>query len=140
MYIVAIVPGFFAVNDPSQQNARAAFHPPQALHFIDTQPDGSWSLRPYIHPYTLKRDPQTLAANFVADNDRKVYLKMFAEGFEYSVLGLFSDEHPPASRRRSRASRCSSSAPTASAAASTAASCRARRSRSPSASSACCCR
>ena len=89
MYIVAIVPGFFAVNDPSQQNARAAFHPPQALHFIDTQPDGSWSLRPYIHPYTLKRDPQTLAANFVADNDRKVYLKMFAEGFEYSVLGLF---------------------------------------------------
>ena len=53
-----------AQNLQQTQNARAAFHPPQALHFIDTQPDGSWSLRPYIHPYTLKRDPQTLAANF----------------------------------------------------------------------------
>ena len=27
MYIVAVIPGFFAVNDPSQQNARAAFYP-----------------------------------------------------------------------------------------------------------------
>ena len=50
LYLVAIVPGFFAVNDPSQQNTRSAFHPPQGLHFIDTADDGSWSIRPYIHP------------------------------------------------------------------------------------------
>lgn len=25
-YVIAIIPGFFAMNDPSRQNARAAFH------------------------------------------------------------------------------------------------------------------
>ncbi|HQX58938.1 MAG TPA: ABC transporter permease, partial [Burkholderiaceae bacterium] len=90
LYVIAIVPGFFAVNDPSQQNTRAAFHPPQALHFIDTSEEGGWSIRPYIHPYVLTRDPQTLAAVYKADDKRKVYLQMFGEGYEYSVLGLFT--------------------------------------------------
>ena len=90
LYIVAIVPGFFAVNDPSQQNTRSAFHPPQALHLIDTAADGSWAIRPYIHPYMLKRDPQTLASVYQQDSERKVYLKMFGQGYEYSVLGLFT--------------------------------------------------
>lgn len=31
MYIVALVPGFFAINDPVLQNARATFHPPQRV-------------------------------------------------------------------------------------------------------------
>ena len=90
LYLVAIVPGFFAVNDPSQQNTRSAFHPPQGLHLIDTAADGSWALRPYIHPYVLKRDPTTLASVYKEDSERKVYLRMFAQGYEYSVLGLFN--------------------------------------------------
>ena len=90
LYIVAMVPGFFAVNDPSQQSTRSAFHPPQALHLIDTSADGSWAIRPYIHPYVLKRDPQTLASIYKEDRERKVYLQMFGQGYEYSVLGLFS--------------------------------------------------
>lgn len=90
LYIIAIVPGFFAVNDPSQQNARAAFYPPQALHLIDTSEDGSWSVRPHIYPYVLKRDPTTLAAVYAQDRTRKVYLQMFGQGYEYSVLGLFN--------------------------------------------------
>ena len=92
LYFIAILPGFFAVNDPSQQNARAAFHPPQALHLIDDSADGSWSIRPYIHPYVLKRDPTTLAAVYKEDSARKVYLQMFATGYEYSVLGLFNSK------------------------------------------------
>ena len=89
LYLVAVVPGFFAVNDPSQQNVRTAFHPPQALHLIDTSAEGGWSLQPYIHPYVLKRDPQTLASVYQEDLSRKVYLQMFGQGYEYSVLGLF---------------------------------------------------
>ncbi|WP_342358953.1 ABC transporter permease [Terrarubrum flagellatum] len=88
-YIVAIIPGFFAINDPSRQNARAVYHPPQAIHFIDTQPDGSWSFRPYVHPTVLRRDPQTLAAVFSEDTTRKNHLTLFGAGYEYSVLGLF---------------------------------------------------
>ncbi len=81
LYIVAVVPGFFAVNDPSKQNVRTAFHPPQALHLIDTSSDGSWSMRPYIHPYVLKRDPKTLASIYEEDKERKVYLELFGEGY-----------------------------------------------------------
>jgi len=90
LYLVAVVPDFFAVNDPSKQNVRTAFHPPQALHLIDTADDGSWSLRPYIHPYVLKRDPKTLASLYEEDRGRKVYLQFLGEGYEYSVLGLFN--------------------------------------------------
>jgi peptide/nickel transport system permease protein len=90
LYIVAILPGFFAVNDPSQQNVRAAFHPPQPLHLIDRTADGGWSIKPYIHPYALTRDPTTLASIYKEDASRKVYLSLFGEGYEYSVLGLFN--------------------------------------------------
>ena len=90
LYVVAVVPGFFAVNDPSQQNRRAVFHPPQALHIIDSGENGSWSIRPYFHPYVLARDPVTLASVYKEDGERKVYLQMFGEGYEYSVLGLFN--------------------------------------------------
>ena len=88
-YLIALIPGFFAINDPSQQNARAAYHPPQALHFMDTAADGSWSFGPFIHPYKLTRDPTTLAAVYVEDFARKSPIKFFGEGYEYSFLGLF---------------------------------------------------
>ena len=89
MYLVAVVPGFFAINDPEQQNRRFVFHPPQAVHLIDTAEDGSWSIKPYIHPSVLKRDPVTLASIYVEDTTRKVPLRFFAEGYSYTVLGLF---------------------------------------------------
>ncbi|MDR7378511.1 peptide/nickel transport system permease protein [Rhodoferax ferrireducens] len=89
LYVIAVVPGFFAVNDPSQQNRRAVFYPPQTVHFIDSGADG-WSMHPYIHPYILKRDPVTLASVYQEDKERKVPLRMFGEGYEYSVFGLFS--------------------------------------------------
>lgn len=90
LYVIAVVPDFFAVNDPSQQNRRTAFYPPQALHVIDSGEGGAWSIRPYIHPNVLTRDPQTLAAVYKEDREHKVYLRMWGEGYEYSVLGLFT--------------------------------------------------
>jgi peptide/nickel transport system permease protein len=88
-YLIALIPGFFSVNDPSAQNARAAYHPPQRLHIIDEAADGSWSFRPHIRPYVLRRDPTTLAAIYVEDPNRKVDLQLFARGYEWSFFGLF---------------------------------------------------
>ncbi len=88
LYIVAIVPGFFAINDPNQQNGRAAYHPPQALHIIDTNPDGSWSFGLYFRPYQLRRDPQTLAAIYTEDPTRKIPIRLFGEGYQYNLFGL----------------------------------------------------
>jgi peptide/nickel transport system permease protein len=90
LYLIAIVPGFFAINNPELQNRRFVFHPPQSVHWVDTSESGDWALRPYIHPSVLKRDPVTLASIYEPDTSRKVYLKWFAEGYEYSVLGLFT--------------------------------------------------
>ena len=132
LYIIAVVPGFFAVNDPSQQNAPRGVTTRRRPSTSSTrEPDGSWSLRPYIHPYTAEARPAD-AGRDLRRRQRPQDLpdRSSAEGYEYSVLGLFTTKHAPASPPTSRASRCSSSAPTGSAAASTAASCRARRSRS----------
>ncbi len=90
LYIIAAVPGFFAVNDPAKQNARTAFHPPQAIHFLEWTDSALPSLRPYIHPYVLKRDPVSLASIYAEDRGRKIYLSLFAEGYEYTAFGLFT--------------------------------------------------
>ena len=92
LYVIAAVPGFFAINDPSQQNARAAFHPPQGIHLFDRGEDGSLQFGLYFHPHKLTRDPETLAAIYQEDPARKVAISLFGRGYTYSVLGLFSTD------------------------------------------------
>lgn len=101
MYTVALVPGFFAVNDPVLQNARATFHPPQRVHLFDTS--NGFEMGPYYYPMKLTRDPNTLAAIFTEDTTKKVPLQFFGRGYEYNVLGLFSSNiHLLASTDKSR--------------------------------------
>ena len=90
LYVIALVPGFFAINDPSQQNVRAAYQPPQSIHWIETRPDGGWTFGPFIRPLTLKRDPVSLAAIYSEDTTRRIDLKLFGQGYTYSVAGLFN--------------------------------------------------
>ncbi len=87
-YVVAAAPGFFAINEPGRQNARAVFHPPQALHWIDTAEDGSWTIRPHVQAMRLTRDPVTLAPSFRPDGTRKIYLTVFGQGYEHYLFGL----------------------------------------------------
>ncbi|MFC0410824.1 ABC transporter permease [Roseomonas elaeocarpi] len=84
-YLIALVPGFFAINDPEQQNTRSAYQPPQMLHIL--KPDGGIGL--YVYGTTLKRDPETLEMRYVTDESRVVPLNLFGRGYEYRVLGLF---------------------------------------------------
>jgi peptide/nickel transport system permease protein len=101
MYIVALVPGFFAINDPILQNARATFYPPQMIHLFDTSNGFEFGL--HYYPLKLTRDPETLAAVFVEDTGKKIPIKLFGRGYTYSVLGLFnSDIHLLASTDKAR--------------------------------------
>jgi peptide/nickel transport system permease protein len=94
LYIIAAVPGFFAINDPYQQNARAQYHPPETLHFFDHDENGSLQLGMWFHPDKLARDPETLAAIYVPDETKKVTVSLFGKGYEYKVFGLFTtDRH-----------------------------------------------
>ena len=86
----------------SQQNARAAYHPPQAIHFVDTDADGGWSIRPYIHPSRLKRDPQTLAAVYSRGHARKIRSSILRRGLriqrprpvQHRTSHLFATDDP----------------------------------------------
>ena len=136
------VPGFFAVNDPSQQNA------PRRLSSAAGDPfhrhrRGRRLVVPALSsiPMRLTRDPHDARRRSTRqDPSRKISSAVLRRGLRIQRARPVHDEHAPLRLRRTRASRCSCSAPTGSAAASTAASCRARRSRCRSASSASSCR
>ncbi len=70
LYVVAAVPGFFAINDPTQQNARTAVPPAREHPLIDrrTAP----GVGPAFHPEKLTRDPETLAAIYKPDTEDPV--------------------------------------------------------------------
>ncbi|MBM3545423.1 MAG: ABC transporter permease [Alphaproteobacteria bacterium] len=88
IYIVAAIPDFFATTDPSQQNARAVYHPPQGLHLFVTEADGRTSFRPHVKQMQLRRDPVTLAPIYQVDPTRTIDLRFFAEGYPYHLFGL----------------------------------------------------
>jgi peptide/nickel transport system permease protein len=93
LYLTAIFAEFLAPFDPELTSAQNVYHPPQAIHWIDSAEDGSWSLRPHVIGMTLERDPISLRANYVPDPDKKVYLTFFGHSDPYRMWGLESDRH-----------------------------------------------
>jgi len=87
-YLIAIFAEIVAPFDPQQASARFVYHPPQALHWVDTAPDGSWAIRPWVQPFKLQRDRFTLETTFVPDGGRKLYVRFLARGEPYKLFGL----------------------------------------------------
>ncbi len=89
MYMVVLVPDFFATQDPERTDARQAFIPVQAVHLFD-----AGSLSPWVPGVVGKRNPVTLRMEWAADPAKKTPVRFFARGYSYRVLGLFqSDLH-----------------------------------------------
>ena len=84
LYIIAAAPEFFAINDPSAQNARTPYHPPEPVVVV-----GSGGLEwPHFIPQKLTRDPESLATVYTPDPDHAVGLVLFGHGFKYKLFGL----------------------------------------------------
>jgi peptide/nickel transport system permease protein len=83
--IVAIIPGFFSTQDPHASVSTELFIPPQRLHFFD---DGRLQL--FVYAVEGVRNPETLRMEWQTDDERKVYLQLFTQGYTYEILGLFS--------------------------------------------------
>jgi peptide/nickel transport system permease protein len=83
MYLVVLCPDFFSTQDPERTDARQAFIPVQALHFLD---DG-WN--PWVPAIVGKRNPVTLRMEWTTDPQRKVRVNFLTRGEPYRVLGLF---------------------------------------------------
>jgi peptide/nickel transport system permease protein len=89
LVVVVLIPEFFATVDPEQSDARLAFIPVQRIHWLD-----EGRLKPWVPGVAGKRDPVTLKMIWVTDESQKIYLKFFAPGFSYKLLGLIeTDRH-----------------------------------------------
>ncbi|GIV79194.1 ABC transporter permease [Litorilinea aerophila] len=82
-YLVVIFADFLAYADPHKSEAQRSLLPPQPIHWFD---DGRF--RPHVFGLTGKRDPVTFKRVYQPDPNRKVYLKLFAEGYEYKLFGF----------------------------------------------------
>ncbi len=90
LYLISLFAEFIAPDEPTKQNRRAVYHPPQMIHFFDTGEDG-WSFKPYVHKMDRKRDPDTLAITYEPSGE-KIYLTLFGEGPKYKFWGLWETD------------------------------------------------
>jgi len=84
-YLVAVFADFLAYADPEASDSRRGYIPPQSIHLFD----GDGSFRPFVHGLLGVRDPRTFKLVYRVDENRKVYLQFFAEGYPYYLFGLF---------------------------------------------------
>ncbi|WP_418591866.1 ABC transporter permease [Ponticoccus sp. (in: a-proteobacteria)] len=88
LYLLSLFAEFVAPADPTRQNRRAIYHPPQMIHFIDSTEDGT-RIRPYVWKMDRQRDPQSLKITYV-QTEEKIYLTLFGKGEDYKFWGLWN--------------------------------------------------
>ena len=89
MYLISLFAEVVAPDEPSKQNRRAVYHPPQMIHFVDRS-DG-FAIRPHVIKMKRERDPDTLAISYTP-TDEKIYLTLFGRGEEYKFWGLWKTD------------------------------------------------
>lgn len=90
-YIISLVPGFFATQDPRETDSTTLFAPPHTIHLVDPT-TGEVGL--FIYGYTSSRDPKTFRPIYEIDPTQKYPLGLFVSGDPYQIVGsLESDVH-----------------------------------------------
>lgn len=84
-YLSALFAPTLSVYDPQECFDDYTYCPPQLPRFRD---DKVFSLRPFYYVIEKGRDPETLAAVYKFNTDRRKYVKIFAKGYEYKLFGL----------------------------------------------------
>lgn len=86
IYIIAVVPDFFAPFPAGQTATNYTYAPPQRVHLFDTAEDGSTTFSPYVNDYKVEIDPVALRRTFVIDEENKIPISFFVEGEPYKLL------------------------------------------------------
>ena len=86
-YLVVLIPDFFATQDPEATEAALIFIPMQSISFFD-----STGFNLSVPALVGKRNPVTLRMEWKIDETKKVPLRFFAQGYKYSVFGLFTTD------------------------------------------------
>jgi len=84
-YLGALLADFLAVTNPHTTEAARSYIPPQAIHWFDE--DGSF--KPHVYALKGRRDMRTFKLVYAPDPADKRYLTLFAEGYSYTLLGVF---------------------------------------------------
>jgi peptide/nickel transport system permease protein len=87
-YLVALLAEFLAPTDPGAYSARYTYAPPQGIHFVAVNEDGSWEFGPYVNGYKTEIDPVALRRTFVIDEEVRLPVKFFAESKPYMLAGI----------------------------------------------------
>jgi len=86
-YLVALFGDFLSTSDPNASEGQRSLMPPQSVHVIQ---GGSFS--PHVYEVVGQRDPVTLQRTYAVDPTRPVPVRLFAHGYEYKFLGLFTTD------------------------------------------------
>ena len=87
LYTVSIFCEFFAPYNTAERFTDYSYHPPQKIHFVDSE--GKFSLRPFVYGITTGSDPVTWANVYEEDKTVKYPVKFFVRGSDYKLLGIF---------------------------------------------------
>jgi peptide/nickel transport system permease protein len=84
-YLSALGADFLSTANPERSDAHLNLMPPQSINFFD---NGRWS--PHVCRVGGGRDPVTFRKVYQQDCSTKIPVHFFAEGYQYSFLGLFT--------------------------------------------------
>lgn len=83
MVIIALVPDFFATQNPHTTDALESFIPVQRIHFFDER-----RLSPFVFGAVGQRNPKSLRVEWVIDESVKIPVRFLAPGYPYKLLGV----------------------------------------------------
>jgi len=88
-YFVAIFCEFVAPYDPDGALIQFKQAPPTEIHLRDTE--GQFHF-PFVYQHKRAMDPETLAITFTEDTSIRYPIRLFAQGFEYKLLGRWKTD------------------------------------------------
>src|SRR6056297_500334 len=87
IYVVAIFAEFVAPYDPNSYAADRTYAPPNQLRILDTTGEQT-RVRFHVLGYTVERNPDTLALDYVVDPDKVIPMGFFVRSEPYRLFGL----------------------------------------------------
>jgi peptide/nickel transport system permease protein len=94
LYLVAIFAEFLAPYDIDTTRPQYTYAPPQGIHFIIDQPDGSWTFGLHANGYDITVDEVAMRRKFTPNPEKVMPLGFLVHGDKYRLWGLIeSDLH-----------------------------------------------
>lgn len=86
-YLVALFGDFLSTSDPQASEGQRSLMPPQSVHLFEGA-----TYSPHVYAVVGRRDPVTLQRTYAVDPTKRIPVRLFAHGYEYRFLGLFTTD------------------------------------------------